>query len=131
MDSTSPKTRIPGNLSGKWAHWQSLLEEWKRSGQSQADFCALRSIPMGKFRWWKGHIVKRGARMESRRNAGEKPSFVPVAVHAGLDESPPGERDALPLEVVLRSGCVVRVPAGFDETCLVRLIAALESARCG
>lgn len=129
MDDSSPTKRtLRAVSSGKWAHWQSVLGEWKTSGQSPADFCARRSIPFSKFRWWRGHIEKRA---RPSRAASSKLTFLPLVVRGDAEGAEATKPDAPPLELVLRGGCVVRVPSGFDEASLVRLVAVLESARCG
>lgn len=131
MDSLPVKSGKRPAISPQWARWVSVLEEWKASGLSPADFCARRSIVFSKFRWWRGHISKRGTLVSQGKGAGAKPAFVPLVVRAASANAEAAILEVPPLELVLRGGCVVRVPAGFDEVCLVRLVAALESSRCG
>ena len=131
MDNPSLKTRKRSAISPQWAHWRSVVEQWKDSGENPEEFCAHRSIVFSKFRWWRGHIEKQGGRAETRVATKAEPAFVPLVVRGNAREVCTAGSDAPPLELVLRGGCMVRVHPGFDESCLVRLVAALESARCG
>jgi len=49
---------------------------------------------------------------------------------ANLEITSVEQRQAASLEIVLAGGRVVRVPAGFDDESLRRLLAVLESDAC-
>ena len=68
-----------------------------------------------------------------RRREGEgepvevAPIFLPVRV-ADLEAVSP--RPAPPIEIVLTTGPIVRVPSGFDPSTLGRVLAVLEGRPC-
>lgn len=92
--------------------WRHRLDRFHRSGLSARAFCQRERLPESAFYFWKRQLAHRDAQAPSA-----PPAFVPVRVVAS---SPP------PLEVVLASGRVLRVPPGFDPAQLRALLAALE-----
>lgn len=104
-----------GTLSREEA--QRLLEEWAASGKKLVEFSREKGLSDSRLGWWRSRFAR-----ESRQRGGAVPSsgFVPVVTASkGRD----GNR---PLELVLKTGQVVRVPSDFDEGALRRLVLALE-----
>ena len=101
----------------KEAYWRRQFSEHKASGKSIAEFCRRRRIPLHQFHWWK----RRLSLLEGQDEEGQaenEPGFVPVRLPAfsfsvGL------------IEVVHPSGCVVRIPPGFDTGSLRRVLDTL------
>jgi hypothetical protein len=93
--------------------WRLLIGQWERSQQSVHEFCANHHITQASFYAWRREIALRN---RERIDAASAPTdaFVPVRVIP----------DA-PIEVVLPSGVVVRVPVGGDPATIARLVAAL------
>ena len=92
-----------------------VVARWRESGKSRAAFCrevGIATVTLG--RWVR--------QLEAARAAG---SNEPVFVEVDIPEPP--DRDLF--EVVLPSGSRVRVPAGFREEDLARLLGVL-SAPC-
>lgn len=107
-------------------YWRKQIRSWERSGQTQAAFCRDRGLSVSAFGWWKSEFKRRKA----LAGCGEgklRDSGVFVPVHVESNSVRVGNDDRL--EVVLASGPVVRVPAGFDAGGLIRLLDVLES-RC-
>jgi hypothetical protein len=119
---------------GKEHFWRHVLRQWRRSGQGVRRYCAEHGLSEPSFYAWRRTIRQRDRRTQPRsqrvrRQTGEPvadtaarrrpsaglPAFVPVTVVA----------PAPPLEVVLRDGHAVRVPAGFDAASLRQLLAVL------
>lgn len=122
---------------GKERYWRRMLRLWGRSGHTIRDFCAAHQLAEPLFYAWRRTIQQRDQQAErtakSRRGAATTsvgggavdrgqaevaPAFVPVTLVGAL----------APLEVVLRDGRVVRVPAGFDAAALRQLLAILNEA---
>jgi transposase-like protein len=122
---------------GKEHFWRHVLRQWRRSGQGVRPYCAEHGLSEPSFYAWRRTIQQRDRQAEAssqrvRRQAGEPvantssrrrpgaglPAFVPVTVVA----------PAPSLEVVLRDGRAVRVPAGFDAASLRQLLAVLAEA---
>lgn len=96
------------------AKWRRLIAEQERSGQTVREFSAARGIAAGTMFWWRSALRRRGKQL------------VPVRVvngRAAMDGSGPA---ALCFEVQLDDAMTVRVPAGFDEEELRRLLRALR-----
>jgi hypothetical protein len=104
--------------------WAERVTRWEQSGQTAKVFAAQEGVRAQSLSWWKWKLRKGARGQSAARRAQVVPlSFVRLEPTAG--EAAP---EALPLEVVLAGGRVVRVPARFDAQALVRLVVALEEA---
>ena len=100
--------------------WTALVAAWRRSGLTQAEFCQREGLSRRTLGWWRWRLEREAAPAPP-----SKAEFVEVQVVE--PEPPPDEiRDF----DVLVAGLVVRVPSGFDEEALGRLVRALESRPC-
>ena len=97
--------------------WLDLITRWKTSGQSVAAFCAARGVSQASFYAWRKRLIARGKAPTAC--APPPPSFAAVRVVPGI-----------PVEVVLPTGVVVRVPAGSEPDAVARLVAALGGGPC-
>lgn len=120
------------------AEWAKRVERWKDSGLTAKEFGAETEVNPSTLSFWswklgseqrEGHRTstapspqsrKRGAELKPKRN---KTAARLVEVSTVVTSSPPM------LEVLLGSGARVRVPAGFDEATLTRVVRAVEAAR--
>lgn len=112
--------------------WRTLLTQWTRSGLSVRDFCRRHHLPETAFYHWRRAIAARdrssppapstpartSAPTQPRRST-PRPTFAPVRVVPDQ-----------PLELVLRTGHVLRIPPGSDPAYLATLVAAVETDRC-
>ncbi len=96
--------------------WRGRLKEWRRSGLTGREFCRRHLLSEPSFYGWRREIARR-----DREHIAAKwqPAFVPVRVVA-----------VEPIEVVVRSGQVVRVGAAFEPAHLRAVVAALEAVPC-
>ena len=102
--------------SVKEQFWRDMLLLWQASGQTIRAFCHTQRLSEPSFYAWRRIIAQRER---------QQPAFVPVHVTPTT---------SIPLELVLATGRVVRVPPGFDADSLRQLIAVLhnlpEDASC-
>jgi hypothetical protein len=94
-----------------WAKWRKLVLQQARSGQDVAGFCRERGLCAPHFFAWKKKLSQAAA-----------PQLVEVSVAAKLKESESWGG----LVVVLGRERKIRVPAGFAEAELQRLVSLLE-----
>lgn len=115
---------------------RALLEECERSGLTLTEFGRRRGIALTTLSWWRHRLragergaVKRGSRrrLGSAAVQGARPrAFVEVKL-GGTDRlEAPGSAS---VEVVVRSGEIVRVATGFDAATLGRVLSVLEERR--
>ena len=104
-----------------------VLARWARSGLTQREFAARQGIAASTIAWW-GHVFRHAGRARNpspqrtrRSRQGSAPAFIEVR----MDAVTPAQ--AAPLEIVVRTGQVIRVPAQFDAASLRAVVAALES----
>ncbi len=125
--------RLGSTRSARAQQMRGVLEQWKRSGLTLEAFGQQQSIPRTTLVWWR-HVF-RHARTQRRGANGERqcpPKHAPAGEPAGFREvrlaAPVARPAPALLEVVLRSGHVLRVPGGVEAATLQAVIAVLERA---
>lgn len=114
--------RIRQRSAAREQFWREMLADWKGSGLSIRAFCRRHHLAEPTFYYWRQELARRDRRLTARTEPATSttpPAFVPVRVIAHE-----------PIEVVVRSGQVVRVAAGFDATHLRAVVEALEAKPC-
>jgi hypothetical protein len=109
---------------------RGMLERWRRSGLTQREFAAHEGIAVSTLTWW-AYVFRHAGKPTNRSPKRPKwrprsrqattPAFVEVKMSA------PIPTPVAPLEIVVRTGEVIRVPAQFDAVSLRAVIAALAS----
>lgn len=120
--------------------WRTTLAAWAASGLNVRDFCREHRLTEPSFYAWRREITARDAaptaapapatsprRTSTRPRVapGRGPAPVPRPNFVALRVVPD-----TPLELVLRSGHVLRVPPGYDAAHLRAVVAALEAPSC-
>jgi hypothetical protein len=103
--------------------WRGAVTRQQRSGQSVRQFCVEHHLQESSFYFWRRELKTRDARKS--RITPPRPTQTPVFVPIRL-----AEQNAPRLEVVLRCGTTLRVPAGCDRDTLALVLALLEPVRC-
>jgi len=97
---------------------ESLLVRRERRGMTWFQLAAESGVPATTLQWW-----QRRLRQPKQRRRRKQASFVPVAITESTPLAPP----PVALEVVLRTGARIQVPAAFDPDHLRRVVEALET----
>lgn len=105
--------------------WKKRVERWKESGLSAGEYAAEIGVKEGTLRhWsWKFSAESRGVETLKRPTRNKKKS---KSASISFVEVPTSESEAF-FEVVLSSKLTIRVPMGFDDASLSRLISVLEA----
>lgn len=111
--------RVPLTNSPLESTWRDRVARWKASGLNVRAFCRAEGLSEPSFYSWRRTIAERDA---ITTTASSTPAFVPLTVVPAA--APPA------LELVLRSGHLLRIPHGCDPEQLRRVLAALEVASC-
>jgi hypothetical protein len=109
--------------------WNALLNDFRRSGLTQAEFCRRRQISLHSLR---KHLYQpipsNPAPSDDRSSACAEQHFLPVTILAdpvlSISASQPH------LQLILSNGRRIAVPLGFDPETLRRLIAVVEERPC-
>jgi hypothetical protein len=109
--------------------WKALLNDFRRSGLTQAEFCRRRQISLHSFR---KHLYQprpaQTASSDHRPVTPADPHFLPVTI---LPDPTPAITDPTAhLELILKNGRRIAVAPGFDPHTLRRLIATVEGPPC-
>lgn len=111
--------------SRRWTTEVALeaLDAFERSGLSLREFADREGVSAVRLGRW---------RRRPSAELGGAPAFIEVAPgfqRLGGSAADPGDPGGM-FEVVLDSGRLVRVPMGFDEGALRRLVAVLDEVPC-
>ncbi len=109
--------------------WKALLNDFRRSGLTQAEFCRRRQISLHSFR---KHLYQpqppQTASSDDRPAAPADQPVLPVTI---LPEPTPSiTGPPAHLELILPNGRRIAVAPGFDPQTLRRLIATVEGTPC-
>ena len=109
--------------------WKALLNDFRRSGLTQAEFCRRRQVSLHSFR---KHLYAprpdQPAPSDDRSPVSLTPSFLPVTLRP--DPVPSVTASPSHLELILPRGHRIAVAPGFDPDTLRRLIAVVEDRPC-
>ena len=111
--------------------WNALLNDFRRSGLTQAEFCRRRQISLPSFR---AHLYRprpstpQPTPSDDRSAPGPDRHFLPVTI---LPDPIPSITASHPhLELILSNGRRIAVAPGFDSQTLRQLIAVVEGRPC-
>ena len=102
------------------AQWLSEVRQWRRSGQSGADYAKAHDLDQGTLAWWASRLRGEVA-AEPARKRKSAPAFLAVRVRETPTRLVEGS-----LEVVLANGRCVRINGDFNVERVSRLLAAAE-----
>lgn len=104
--------------------WAKRIERWRASGLTAEEFASEIGVNGNTLRHWSWVLGRRKRRGFgdglARRTRPREVAFVEVAPPVPVPAS------VEPLELVVRDGIRIRVPAAFDADALRRVIAAVE-----
>src|SRR5262249_40881822 len=116
--------RLGSTTSPRARQMRRVLVRWERSGLSLREFGQKRKIPLSTLTWWRQVFRRAGEPVSATPKGGPVAGavvFTEVARPATLPVTP------AVLEIVLRNGHVVRVPAGADTDALQRVLQVLQA----
>lgn len=119
--------------------WRERIEAWRRSGQTQQEFCRAHGLSAGSFSHWKAELVRReGVRAAVRASdaaapGGDRRDRSPEALSWSEVRWPAAAEvaeDGGGFEIVLPRGWSVRLGPRFEAESLRRLLSVLEERPC-
>jgi hypothetical protein len=109
--------------------WIAILNDFRRSGLTQAEFCQIRDLSIHVFR---KHLyaprTSKPTPTTARSSPAHSPDFVPVTILP--DPTPAIAANPQALELILPNGRRIAVSPGFDSQTLRRLITVVEDRPC-
>ena len=108
--------------SGAESEWSERVARWKTSGLSTRELAAAEGVNASSLAWWKWKLGKGAPSRPKKKRAKASSSEVEPLAFVQLRAPSSGR----PVEVVLASGQVLRVPPGADVGLVASLASALE-----
>ena len=99
-------------------YWRERIEKWNASGLTAREFASREGVRVERLFFWKRRL------RASSAMAVAGISFAKVSVQPVSAETAGAE----PLELVTRSGHVIRIRPRFDERALLQLVSVLGGA---
>jgi len=107
--------------------WNALLNDFRKSGLTHAEFCRRRGISIHSFRK-RLYQAPTPKPIPANRPSDAAAHFLPVTI--APDPIPATVDPRQPLELLLGNGRRIAVAPGFDPQTLRRLIATVEERPC-
>lgn len=120
--------RPQGARTERGRFWHKHLQQWRRSGVSQAQYCRRHQLCLGTFGWWKGRLsaTDRPVQPIARRQAaGRESPFVELTLNAPEAAATAG---AVVYEIVLSRQRCLRLGGSFETERVRQLLELLEGA---
>ena len=117
--------RAGSTTTARAGQMRRVLGRWQQSGLSLREFGQQRGIPLSTLTWWRQVFRRAGEPVNTASKSTPTSGavvFTEVPRPATAPTPPPI------LEIVLRSGHVLRVPTGADTDTLQRVLQALQTA---
>lgn len=111
---------------GKWSEIEArgVLEAWQRSGLPLETFAKQRGIVGQRLRWWRLKLAASQAATGMSKPLVAATSKVPAVLPVRVTSE--SARRGEPVTVLLRTGHMLKVSHGFDESAFARVVALLE-----
>ena len=107
------------------AIWEERIARWQQSKLSAEEFAPLEGVRPSSLKWWRWRLGGEARRAAApAKGRAMKAAFIEVSGAAPKATA----QTSLRFEVVLRNGRVVRVPSGFGDGELARVLAVAEGA---
>ena len=122
--------RLGSTTTKRAREMRGVLARWRRSGLTQRVFAAREGIAVSTITWW-AYVFRHAARpamstgQRKRRRPSRRQPAGPAFLEVKMSTAAPPQTS--PLEILMRSGHVIRVPSHFDAAGLRAVMAALES----
>ena len=126
MSKSTTDGRSRGDGS-KERFWREAIGEQQRSGHSARAFCRHRQLNESSFYYWRKELARRDRVTRVRQDVASV--LAPVVVMDEMHGDAASESPA-PIEIVLRGGTTVRVPAGSTRQQLGMVLTVLQPGQC-
>ena len=104
------------------------VQAWTASGLSAAEFAPQLGVSPSTLAWWRWKLRREGATRSRRRRARRRVKAPLAFVEIAPEPAAAGPRASSPLELQL-ADVTLRIPEGFEERTLARVLQVLRSAR--
>lgn len=107
------------------AEWVKRVERWQDSGLTAKEFAAELDVSPNSLTFWKWKLGRERGTPNANATKATQSNDVTTLQFLQLVPTQADAPSSPALEVVIRRDIVVRVPRGFDEETLTRVVRAL------
>lgn len=110
-------------------YWEHHLERWRKSGQTQVQYCSNAGLSIKTFNRWKSRLTNaKGLKVPATPIPGKEISLIPVRL-APPNSAGPGVDDVRDVRIRFDNGqWVMDVPSGVDYAHLANVLKAVARA---
>ncbi|MGH7898664.1 MAG: IS66 family insertion sequence element accessory protein TnpA [Candidatus Binatia bacterium] len=108
------------------AEWAERVRRWRRSGLKAREFAESIGVKPATLTYWAWRLGRDGGKRGNRDRAGRGSRIAVGTQFVELITSAVEDRR---FELELGNGCRLRIPAGFDDAALERLLRVVENGR--
>ena len=101
--------------------WAKRVERWRDSGLTAKEFAAETGVNASTLAYWSWRLRASRSKRPTSRPSPSRSRFVELTPSSVSTTSP------VMLELVLGEGVRIRIPSGFDEETLARVVRAVGS----
>jgi hypothetical protein len=105
--------------------WRRHIEQWSRSGSTQAEYCRRHKLSTKSFTYWKGRFRELSILNMTTRQK-EPVRFVPVEVRPEAELA----ADNSPGLVLHRDGYRIEIREGFNPAVLGKVLRTIQELTC-
>jgi len=108
------------------AIWEERIARWQQSKLSAEEYAPREGVRPSSLKWWRWRLSGETRRAGAAKGEPAKAAFIEVG--APVPSAEVAVQPGPCFEVVLRNSRVVRVPSGFSDGELARVLAVAEGA---
>ena len=105
------------------AEWAKRVERWRDSGLTAKEFAAEAGVNASTLAYWSWRLRASRSKRPTSRSSPSRSRFVELTPSLVPSTAP------AMLELVLGESIRIRIPSGFDEETLARVVRAVGSSR--
>lgn len=114
--------------------WSQRVQRWVESGLTAKEFAAETGLKASTLSYWKWRLgseqrAQSSVPVAAKRETARRPERARESTPTFVELAPAPASCAVPLELVLHDSVTVRVPVGFDETTLSRVLRLVGAPR--
>jgi hypothetical protein len=113
------------SLTPRGRFWRKHVQQWGRSGATQAQYCMEHKLSVAGFRWWRRRLADDQPAPDPRKRSrpASAPTFTEIRIPQGGEATA-----AYAYEIILPNRTHLRLRQNFDVQAVSALVSALGAS---